>query len=100
MKVNVLIISEDEYIIQAIKAAEPDMELLINIYNKTSDPIEIMFYVMEKNPSVVVLDDDYLKPYSAKILKSIKQISKNVKIIFTVWWIFPFVNTFTSIWTF
>ena len=82
MKVNVQVISVDESIIQAIKATEPDMELLINIYNKTSDPIDIVLYMMERKPGVVVLDDDYLKPYSAKILKSIKQISKNVKIIF------------------
>ena len=82
MKVNMQVISEDESIIQAIKAAKPDMELLINIYNKTSDPIDIVLYMMERKPGVVVLDDDYLKPYSAKILKSIKQFSNNIKIIF------------------
>ena len=80
MKVNVQVISEDESIIQTIKAAE--LELLINICNNTSDPIEVVLCMMDRKPSVVVLDDDYLKPYSAKILKSIKQISENIKIIF------------------
>lgn len=82
MKVNVLIVSVDEFIVKAIKTAEPDIGLNINIYKKTNEPIELVFDVVEKKPGVVVLDDDYLKPNSIKILKSIKKFDKNLATIF------------------
>lgn len=82
MEVRVLIISDDEFIIKAIKAAGADAGVQIKIYNKTNDPIEIVFDVMEKKPGVVVLDDDYLKPNSMKILKSVKKFDKNLATIF------------------
>lgn len=52
------------------------------MYNKSYDPLDVISFVYSHSPALLFLDDDVLKPNSAKILKSIKQISKKIAIIF------------------
>ncbi len=54
----------------------------LRLYEGSYDPLEIISSVHSLSPALLILDDDLLKPNSAKIIKSIKQIFENVLIIF------------------
>jgi DNA-binding NarL/FixJ family response regulator len=41
-----------------------------------------MSTVCSENPTLLIADDDFLKPESAHILKSIKKVNKSIYIIF------------------
>ena len=45
-------------------------------------PIDIVGYVYEKNPFVIIVDDDYVKPNAAVMISTIKKMNENIKVIF------------------
>lgn len=52
------------------------------LYNKSRRPIDIVGFVYEQNPFVIIIDDDYVKPDAAVMISTIKKIKENIKIIF------------------
>lgn len=79
---QIQLITEDSFLLNSLN----DTSILeygeIVIFNNSYEPLEVISSVHSISPSLLIIDDDILKPNSAKILKSIKQISKNVNIIF------------------
>lgn len=77
-----LVISNDTSLLNSLSdLSETKLEEII-LYEKSYDPLEVTSSVYSLSPSLLILDDDFVKPNSAKIIRSIKQISKNVLIIF------------------
>jgi len=79
---QILLITEDSLLLSSISDFNITELGEIKLYEKSYDPLEVISSVHSISPTLLILDDDILKPNSAKILKSIKQISKNVEIIF------------------
>ena len=79
---QILVISEDKFLVNSMAEVRSSEVYDIKLYESSYDPFEVLSSVHSLSPSLLILDDDIAKPNSAKILKSIKQISKNVKIIF------------------
>jgi len=53
------------------------------IYNSDPNPLNVVSFVYENNPSSLIIDDDYLKPNSAQIIETIRKVHKNLVIVFT-----------------
>lgn len=79
---RVIIISDDQKIIQAMKKIDSSNGLQIIFYNKAKDPLDVVINATEVKSGLVVLDDDYLKPNSVKILKYLKKLDSNLATIF------------------
>ena len=79
---QILVISEDNFLVNSLADVSSSEAFDIKLYESSYDPLEVLSSVHSLSPSLLILDDDIAKPNSAKILKSIKQISKNVRIIF------------------
>jgi len=77
-----LVISKDQFLINTFSTESSISFADTKIYNDSSDPLDIISLVHSLTPNLLIFDDDLLQPNSFKILRSIKQISKNVKIIF------------------
>jgi len=77
-----LVISKDQFLINTFSTESSISFADATIYNDSSDPLDIISLVHSLTPNLLIFDDDLLQPNSFKILRSIKQISKNVKIIF------------------
>ena len=57
-------------------------DCITKVYNESRDPLDIMSTVCLANPTILVIDDDFLKPETSHILSSIKKIMKKVAVIF------------------
>jgi len=55
----------------------------LTIYNSDPNPLNVVSFVYENNPSSLIIDDDYLKPNSAQIIETIRKVHKNLAIVFT-----------------
>ncbi|MBK7380937.1 MAG: response regulator [Ignavibacteriales bacterium] len=79
---KILLITNDRQIIELIQQNThgTENELFINL--DTHDPLEVHSSVHRIHPSLMIIDDDFLNPNSVRIIRSLKDINKNFKIIF------------------
>lgn len=50
--------------------------------SKVSEPFDILTEFYSLNPSVIIVDDDFLKPNTEKIIEAIRKFNKEVIILF------------------
>jgi DNA-binding NarL/FixJ family response regulator len=50
--------------------------------DKNNDPVEVVSSIYKLNPSIVILDDDFLNPNSGKIIQSIRELMDDISIVF------------------
>jgi len=79
---QILVISKDSFLFNSLSDLNGSASYNIILYENSKEPLEVISSVHAISPQLLILDDDMLKPNSAKIIRSIKQISKNVTIIF------------------
>ena len=79
---RILCISEDQQLLEMVHSELKSNENEIFDHESKADPLEVMSHVCSMSPRVVIIDDDMLKPNSAKILSSIKKVNPGLKIIF------------------
>ena len=79
---QILAITKDAFLLSSLYCQSIAELGELKLYEGSYDPLEVISSVHSLSPALLIFDDDILKPNSAKILKSIKQFSKNVVIIF------------------
>lgn len=79
---KIFTLSTDAEIIQLVNSFASDYQHHSIIYNKSQVPIDIVGYVYDKNPFVIIVDDDYVKPNAAVMISTIKKMKEDIKIIF------------------
>lgn len=78
---KILLITEDSNLIASLEnnlASELEMEVL----TCNTNYLELVSKIFTNNFSIAIVDDDCFKANSLEILKSIRILKKNVKIIF------------------
>ena len=80
--IKVLLISVDQNLKSFMEKNNsfPDFQFIT--YNSTTDPLDIMSQVFSVNPSVLILDDDFLNKISVHLLSSIKRANPKLSVIF------------------
>lgn len=78
----ILVISNDIELINMVSCPLDVKDCLTKVYNESRDPLDIMSTVCLTNPTILVIDDDFLKPETSHILSSIKKIMQKVAVIF------------------
>lgn len=79
---QILIVSEDKTLLHLLEDSTISEFGETTVFNSSNDPLEVISAVHSSSPTLLILDDDMLKPNSSKILKSIKQMTKNEFVIF------------------
>lgn len=80
--VKVLLISVDQTIQSFTEKSQGNQEYQFTVFNSTTDPLDIMSQVCSINPSILILDDDFINPNSVRILSSIKKVNPKLSVIF------------------
>ena len=76
------IISNDHDLINIIKYLKIFPENQLDIFSEKADALEIMSHVCTIHPKLLIIDDDFIKPNTAKVLNAIRKVNQNVNIIF------------------
>ena len=79
---RILLISEDILLQTIVKNFEESSDVSTIIYSNDSKPIKVLSCFLEEQPSVTIVDDDYLTPNSVAVIDSIRKVNKETKIIF------------------
>jgi len=79
---RILLISEDNLLLTTLKNFGENSRVSTIVYNNDPKPIKVLSNFLSLQPSVLILDDDYLKPNSVEILESIRNVNNKMKIIF------------------
>ena len=77
-----ILISADPELLEMISQSGLKEDNQIDVYNESNDPLDVMSTVCESNPSLMIIDDDFLKPNTVHILQSIRKVNQSIKIIF------------------
>ena len=78
---KVVLVSEDAQI-QNTTVDNIDNKYDLTQYSGSAEPLDVMTRVCNSYPHMIIIDDDFLTPNSARILHSIKSILPEVKFIF------------------
>ena len=79
---KILIITDDAILIEMGNSFNHVQADQIIIYNSDSNPLSVVAFVFDNNPSLLIVDDDYLKPNSAQIIETIRKMNKKLAIVF------------------
>jgi len=79
---RILLISEDSLLQSIVKNFGENTQASTSVYYADPKPIKVLSNFLSTKPSVLIVDDDYLQPNSVEILESIRNVNKNMKIIF------------------
>jgi DNA-binding response OmpR family regulator len=79
---KILIVSEDKLLMKMVGSFNFDSGIELKIFNEKVDPLPLLSSILEEHASSIVLDDDFLKPNTVQILKSMIKFHKNIPIVF------------------
>jgi DNA-binding NarL/FixJ family response regulator len=79
---KILVISGDSHLIGQVLKTEIFSSENIVVYNESNDPLDVMSFAIHNHPTLMILDDDFLRPVSGRIISSIKNVLPKVSTIF------------------
>lgn len=77
-----ILISNDAELLSVIEKSGLSLKEHIKIYNESKDPLDVMSTVCDTNPSLLIVDDDFLIPKTVHFLESIRKVKPGIDIIF------------------
>lgn len=80
---NILLITEDSELTSIIENFVENSDNSTTIYNGEAIPIKVLSFFLNSQPSVVIVDDDFMAPNSVTLIESIRNVNQKTKIIFT-----------------
>ena len=79
---KILIISRDSSLIEQIQKTDMFSSENIVVFNESNDPLDVMSFAIHNHPTLMIVDDDFLRPVSGRIISSIKNVLTKVSTIF------------------
>ena len=80
--IKVLLISVDQNLKSFMEKNYSLPEFQFITFNSSRDPLDLMSQIFSMNPSVLILDDDFLLNMSEHLLRSIKKANPKLSVIF------------------
>ena len=77
-----LIISKDNGLTKALNNTADIMQCEFYNFSNSTDSLDIASEIFSINPSLLIIDDDFTAPNSAKLLESVKKVNSKLQIIF------------------
>lgn len=79
---KMLFISKDNMLIQSLNYTAENLNCDYYNFSNSIDPLDIASEIFSINPSLLIIDDDFTAPNSAKILESLKKVNSKLQVIF------------------
>ena len=79
---RIVTVSNDKDLIELIDKPEVKGQNQLIVYNETNDLLDVVSFIHTNHPSVLIVDDDFLKPDSAHLLENVKKLNPNLAIVF------------------
>jgi two-component system response regulator YesN len=79
---KMLFISKDNMLIQSLNYTAENLNCEYYNFSNSIDPLDIASEIFSINPSLLIIDDDFTAPNSAKILESLKKVNAKLQVIF------------------
>ncbi len=79
---KIVTISSDTSLIKLIDKPEVKAQNQLIIYNKGNDLLDVVSFIHTNHPSILIVDDDFLKPDTAHLLKNVKQLNPDLAVVF------------------
>jgi DNA-binding response OmpR family regulator len=79
---KIMIFTNDRELLKVVQITETSGNASVTVIKNSQDPLDIMSAICSQNPSLVIIDDDFVKPHSAHVLRSLRKVNSKVKIIF------------------
>jgi two-component system response regulator YesN len=79
---KMLFISKDNMLIQSLNYTAENLNCDYYNFSNSIDPLDIASEIFSINPSLLIIDDDFTAPNSAKILESLKKVNAKLQVIF------------------
>jgi DNA-binding response OmpR family regulator len=80
MKITLL--TKDKHLLKDLHAFQNHLPLPVEYLTELDEPLDIMSKICTENIALIIVDDDYLKPKSFQLIKSLRQVKKSLNIIF------------------
>ncbi|NOG46071.1 MAG: hypothetical protein HND50_12590 [Calditrichaeota bacterium] len=77
-----MLISRDKELFNSLLKLQKEISLPVELFSGAEDPLDILSEICSENASLVILDDDFIKPGSAVLLKAIRKVKESLDIIF------------------
>jgi len=77
-----LLVSEDNLLLTLVNDFGKSDENSVTVYEDDKDPVKVLSNILSVQPSLLIMDDDYLAPNTVSILESLRKINDRIKIIF------------------
>jgi len=79
---KIITVSNDTNLIKLIDKPEVKGQNQLIVYDKSKDLLDVISFIHTNHPSILIVDDDFLKPDSAHLLKNVKKMNPDLAIIF------------------
>ena len=79
---KIVTISIDDGLIELINTPGVKGNHQLTIYNGSKDLLEVVSFIYTNHTSILIIDDDFLKPNSAHLLENLKKLNPKLTIIF------------------
>lgn len=79
---KIITISNDPDLIELIDKPEVKGPNQLIVYNKSNDLLDVVSFIHTNYPSILIVDDDFIKPNSAHLLKNVKKLNPDLAIVF------------------
>ncbi len=79
---KIVTVSNDKRLIELINKPEVKGNHQLVVYNETKDLLNVVSFIYMNHTSVLIADDDFLKPDSAHLLENLKKLNPKLAILF------------------
>ena len=79
---QILVISDDTNLIKMANYSENIIGMQPALYNQSSISLNIFAFVYKNNPSLLIIDDDYLTPNIIQLIDTIQKEQNKLSIAF------------------
>jgi len=79
---RIVLISSDEELIKMMDNSEFLTNCQLSVIQSNPEPLAVVSELLNLSISILILDDDFVKPQSTEILRTIKKVSGEAAIIF------------------
>lgn len=79
---RIITISKDQNLIKLIDKPEVKGQNHLMVFNRSNDLLEVASYIHTNHPAILIIDDDFLKPDSAHLLRNVKKLNPDMAIVF------------------
>lgn len=79
---KIITITNDNNLIELINNPEVKGSHQLVIYNESKDLLDVVSFFYTTHSSILIVDDDFLKPNSARLLESLRKLNPKMLIMF------------------